>query len=75
MLWTKGKDVINPNYNPTACQAALLSGGVGTGLNPFADAAVGEYCNQTIPTTEKKAGLWLMVGGGGITAVSFIPGL
>lgn len=71
-MWAKGKDVANPNYNLNACGSALLSGGVGTGLNPGGDAAVGMYCNQTIPSTERKAGFVLMVVGGPVSLLGFL---
>ena len=74
-MWTQGKNLANPNYNLNACQIALLSGGVGTGTNPSGDAAVGKYCNETVPGAGKKAGLWLMVGGGGLSSLSFLPSL
>jgi hypothetical protein len=71
-MWVKGKDIANPNYNLNACGSALLSGGVGTGLNPAGDAAVGMYCNETIPSTERKAGFVLMVVGGPVSILGFL---
>jgi hypothetical protein len=71
-MWVKGKDIANPNYNLNACGSALLSGGVGTGFNPAGDAAVGMYCNQTIPSTERKAGLVLLVVGGPVSLLGFL---
>ena len=68
----KGKDIANSNYNPNACQSALLSGGVGTGLNPAGDAAVGMYCNEAVPSTERKVGLVLMVAGGPVSLLGFL---
>jgi hypothetical protein len=52
-MWTKGKDLPNTSYNVNACTSALLSGGVGTGLNPVGDAVVGKYCSETTPNTGK----------------------
>jgi len=65
-LWIHGKDLPNANYNPSACQASFNSGPI-----PYDPNA----CNETLPSSSKKAGLWLMIGGGALTGASFVPGL
>lgn len=62
-MWAKGKDLPNPNYSPSACQASFNSGPIP--YNPNA-------CNETLPSTGKKVGLVLMIAGGPVSLLGLL---